>query len=89
MQYLAYSNIANHPNTVPKIHRHPKLTEVADASSTTNSVHIFLNVSRQVKVNDMFHVWYIKTTGGHLSQEHDTVTVNRLKQHNCSISSFA
>lgn len=46
-----------------------ELTKVAHTSRTANTVNVFLNVTGQVKVDDMFHVAYIQTSSSHLQKK--------------------
>ena len=44
------------------------LTSMSHTSSTSNTVHILLNVTWQVKVHDMTHIGDIQTTSSHLQK---------------------
>lgn len=48
-----------------------RLTQVAHTAGTSNSVHVFLNVAGQVKVNNVLDVGYIKTASGNGSGNQD------------------
>lgn len=43
-----------------------ELTEVSHASSAPDAMDVLLDVTGQVKVDDMFHVADIQTTSSHL-----------------------
>lgn len=44
------------------------LTKVAHTSRTANTVNVFLNVTGQIKVNDMLHVADVQTSSSHLNK---------------------
>merc|ERR1719300_2199409 len=46
-------------------------TKVAHSTSTSNSVDILFHVTRHVKVDDVFHIWDVKTSRCHCSCNND------------------
>lgn len=42
------------------------LTQVTDSSCTADTMDVLLNVRREVKVDDVFHVRDIQTSSSHL-----------------------
>lgn len=36
--------------------QHAQLTEVADTAGTPNAVDVLLNITGQIKINDMLHI---------------------------------
>lgn len=57
-----------------------KLTKVSYTACTTDAMDVFLNVTRQVKIDNVFHVGDVKATCSHLSrQKHNQL--NKLEEN--------
>lgn len=50
------------------------LTKVAHTSRTANTVNVFLNVTGQIKVNNVLHVADIQTSGSHLNKRKQKIS---------------
>ncbi len=46
-----------------------ELTKISNTSCTTDAMDVFLNVTRQVKIDNVFHVGDVKATCSHLSRQ--------------------
>lgn len=67
------------------INRVTVLTEVSHAPCAPDAVDVLLDVARQVKVNDVFHVRDVQTTSGHLWDKtvrdtHQRLTKRKLEE---------
>lgn len=70
-----------------KIHYLPKLTKVSHTACTTNAVDVFLNVTRQVKVDHVFYVRDVKATCSHLSRQKHNQLSKHKENHRLPVNS--
>lgn len=56
-------------------------TEVSDTSRTANTVNVLLNVTGQVKVDDVLHVWDVQASGRHLENKEVEVKKKQKKSY--------